>query len=49
MITIHALALRQLLEEVKKYQKEDILATRTDCLLLKTAPIKTNIGTQIGQ
>jgi hypothetical protein len=49
MVTIHALSLRQLLEEVKKYQKEDILAARTDCLLLKTAPNKTSIGSQIGQ
>jgi hypothetical protein len=49
MVTIHALALLQLLEEVKKYQKEEILAARTDCLLLKTAPNKTNVGSQIGQ
>lgn len=49
MVAIHSWALRQLLEEVKKYQKEDILAVRTDCLLLKVAPTKTSVGSQIGQ
>jgi hypothetical protein len=49
MVAIHSLALRQILEEVRKYRKEDILAVRTDCLLLKTVPSKTNIGSQIGQ
>jgi len=49
MVAIHSLALRQLLEEVKKYKKEDILAVRTDCLLLKTSPIHTNIGQKLGE
>ncbi|CAG8642758.1 3726_t:CDS:2 [Cetraspora pellucida] len=33
--------------EVKKYRKEDILAVRTDCLLLKTAPTKTSVDGEI--
>jgi len=49
MVAIHSHALRQLLEEVKKYQKEDVLAARTDCLLLKIVPNRTNVGSQIGQ
>lgn len=49
MATIHAQALQQVLEEIKKYRKEDLLAVRTDCLIFKTKPIHTNIGDQIGQ
>ena len=49
MIAIHSQALRQVLEEVKKYRKEDIIAVRTDCLILKTLPTSTNIGNEIGQ
>jgi hypothetical protein len=49
MVAIHAHALKQVLEEIKKYPKEDLLAVRTDCLILKTSPIYTNIGNKIGQ
>ncbi|CAG8456221.1 914_t:CDS:2 [Cetraspora pellucida] len=47
MSAVHSHALHQLLNEVRKYPKDDILAVRTDCLLLKKAPVRTNVGSQI--
>jgi hypothetical protein len=49
MVTIHAHALRQVLEEIKKYKKEDCLAVRVDCLVLKTAPQLTPISNKLGE
>lgn len=49
MITIHSHALRQVLEEIKKYNKDEILAVRVDCLILKTIPQLTSVSNKLGE